>query len=149
MKSTQPTAEVHQIETHYQGQLFSFESEDVTLPNGSRTRMAMVRHPGSTAIVPLLDDNTVVMERQYRHAVGKYLLEIPAGTLEPGELPLDCAKRELEEETGFAATRMLELGSVHIIPAYSDEIIHLYIARGLTPSRQKLDQDEILLITPT
>lgn len=144
MKSTQPTAEVHQIETHYQGQLFSFESEDVTLPNGSRTRMAMVRHPGSTAIVPLLDDNTVVMERQYRHAVGKYLLEIPAGTLEPGELPLDCAKRELEEETGFVATRMLELGSVHIIPAYSDEIIHLYIARGLTPSRQKLDQDEIL-----
>ena len=84
------------------------------------------------------------MERQYRHAVGKYLLEIPAGTMEPGELPLDCAKRELEEETGFVPTSMLELGPVHIIPAYSDEIIYVYIARGLIQARQKLDKDEIL-----
>ena len=144
MQSSEKKALVHRVQTHYQGQLFSFVSEDVTLPNGSRTQMAMVRHPGSTAIVPLLDDNTVVMERQYRHAVGEYLLEIPAGTLEPGEAPLDCAKRELEEETGFVATRMLELGPVHIIPAYSDEIIYVYIARGLTQSRQKLDKDEIL-----
>ena len=144
MKPIERTAKVHRIEKHYQGQHFSFESEDVTLPNGSRAQLAMVRHPGSTAVVPFLDDNTVVMERQYRHAVGQYLLEIPAGTLEPDELPLDCAKRELEEETGFTATNMLELGPVHIIPAYSDEIIHVYIARGLIESRQKLDKDEIL-----
>lgn len=144
MKPNEKTAKVHLVEKHYQGQLFSFESEDVTLPNGSRTEMAMIRHPGSTAVVPILDDQTVVMERQYRHAVGQYLLEIPAGTLEPGELPLECARRELEEETGFFASSMLELGSVHIIPAYSDEIIHVYIARGLTQSRQKLDKDEIL-----
>ena len=146
MKSHECKAEVHKIEKHYQGQLFSFESEDVTLPNGSRTQMAMVRHPGSTAVVPFLDDDTVVMERQYRHALGQYLLEIPAGTLEPGELPPDCANRELEEETGFTATSMLELGPVHIIPAYSDEIVHVYIARGLTQSKQKLDKDEILEI---
>ena len=144
MQSNEKKALVHRVQTHYRGQLFSFESEDVTLPNGSRTQMAMVRHPGSTAIVPLLDDNTVVMERQYRHAVRKYLLEIPAGTLEPGELPLDCARRELEEETGYTATSMLELGTVHIIPAYSDEMIYVYIARGLTQSRQQLDKDEIL-----
>ena len=144
MQSNQRKACVHRVHKHYQGPLFSFESEDVTLPNGSRTQMAMVRHPGSTAVVPFLDDNTVVMERQYRHAVGEYLLEIPAGTMETGELPLDCAKRELEEETGFIATSMLELGPVHIIPAYSDEIIHVYIARGLTQARQKLDKDEIL-----
>ena len=144
MKSNECKAEVHQIERHYQGQLFSFESEDVTLPNGSRTEMAMVRHPGSTAVVPFLDDHTIVMERQYRHAVGQYLLEIPAGTMESGELPINCAKRELEEETGFTASSMLELGPVHIIPAYSDEIIHVYIARGLTQSRQKLDKDEII-----
>ncbi len=144
MPSNEKKVRVHRVQKHYRGQLFSFESEDVTLPNGSRTRMAMVRHPGSTAVVPFLDDNTVVMERQYRHAVGQYLLEIPAGTLEPGELPLDCANRELAEETGFAATSMLELGTVHIIPAYSDEIIHVYIARGLTQTQQKLDTDEIL-----
>jgi ADP-ribose pyrophosphatase len=144
MKSSKQKAEVHSIKEHYQGQLFSFVSEDVTLPNGSRAEMAVVRHPGSTAVVPLLDDNTVVMERQYRHAVGEYMLEIPAGTMEPGELPLDCAKRELEEETGFRAMRMIELGPVHILPAYSDEIIYVYIARGLIPACQNLDKDEIL-----
>ncbi len=144
MQSNEKKALVHRVQTHYQGQLFSFESEDVTLPNGSRTQMAMVRHPGSTAVVPFLDDQTVVMERQYRHAVGQYLLEVPAGTLEPGELPLECARRELEEETGYIASSMLELGPVHIIPAYSDEIIHVYIAMGLTQSRQQLDRDEIL-----
>jgi len=144
MKLTDKKAKVHRIQKHYQGHLFSFVSEDVTLPNGSRAEMAMVRHPGSTAVVPLFDDNTVVMELQYRHAVGGYLLEIPAGTMEPGELPLDCAKRELEEETGFAAARMIELGPVHLLPAYSDEITHVYIARGLIPAPQKLDKDEIL-----
>jgi ADP-ribose diphosphatase len=144
MKLTDKKAEVHRIQKHYQGHLFSFVSEDVTLPNGSRTEMAMVRHPGSTAVVPLFDDNTVVMELQYRHAVGEYLLEIPAGTMEPGELPLECARRELEEETGFAAARMIELGPVHLLPAYSDEITHVYIARGLIPAPQKLDKDEIL-----
>jgi len=144
MKSTKKKAAVHSIQKHYEGQLFTFVSEDVTLPNGSRTEMAVLRHPGSTAVVPLLDDDTVVMELQYRHAVGEYLLEIPAGTMEPGELPLDCAKRELEEETGFAATHMIELGPVHLLPAYSDEIAHVYIASGLTPARQRLDKDEIL-----
>ena len=144
MKSIKKKAEVHRIQKHYEGHVFSLVSEDVTLPNGSRAEMAVVRHPGSTAVVPLLDDNTVVMELQYRHAVGEYLLEIPAGTMEPGELPLDCAKRELEEETGFRATRMVELGPVHLLPAYSDEITHVYIARGLIPARQRLDKDEIL-----
>ena len=145
-KLFQKEAHVHKIRTHYQGALFSFVSEDVTLPNGSRAEMAMVRHPGSTAVVPLLDGHTVVMELQYRNAVGEYLLEIPAGTMEPGESPLACAKRELEEETGLAATEIIELGKVHIIPAYSDEVIHLYVAMGLSSSRQNLDKDEIIEI---
>ena len=144
MQSNAKKSFVHRVQKHYQGQLFSFVSEDVTLPNGSRAEMAVVRHPGSTAVVPLIDDNMVVMELQYRHAVGEYMLEIPAGTMEPGELPRDCARRELEEETGLRATRMIELGPVHILPSYSDEIIHVYIARGLTPARQRLDKDEII-----
>jgi ADP-ribose pyrophosphatase len=145
-KQLHKKAHVHRVRPHYSGSLFSFFSEDVTLPNGSRTEMGMVRHPGSTAVVPLLNGRTVVMELQYRHAVGEYLLEIPAGTMEPGELPLACAERELEEETGFKATKLVELGKVHIIPAYSDEVIHVYVATGLMPARQKLDKDEIIEI---
>jgi ADP-ribose pyrophosphatase len=143
-KPIQKFAQVHQVHQHYRGTLFSFVSEDVTLPNGSRTELAMVRHPGSTAVVPLFDDNTVLMERQYRHAVQDYLLEIPAGTLEPGELPLDCAGRELEEETGYVAEEFIELSQVLMLPAYSDEKIFVYLARGLKPSSQNLDKDEVI-----
>ena len=128
----------------YKGRIFDFVTENLKLPNGRDTEMAFIRHPGSIAVVPLLDDNTVVMELQYRHPVGEYLLEIPAGTLEPGELPLDCAKRELEEETGFRARELIELGKIHMIPAYSDEEIHVFIATGLTPAEQDLDPDEII-----
>jgi len=145
-KSFHQTARVHEIQQHYRGTLFSFVSEDVTLPNGSRTQLAMVRHPGSTAVVPLFEDGTVLMERQYRHAVGKYLLEIPAGTMEPGESPLTCARRELEEETGYTAGQFVELCRVDIVPAYSDEKIHVFLARSLKESEQKLDKDEIIEI---
>ena len=137
-------AKVNRTEEIYRGKLFSFVAEDITLPNGERTEMAMVRHPGSTGIVPLFDDRAIAMISQYRHAVGDYLLEIPAGTMEPGESPLNCARRELEEEVGLVAREFIELAQVHIIPAYSDEKIHLYLARGLTASKQNLDQDEII-----
>jgi ADP-ribose pyrophosphatase len=143
-KPIQNNAQVHHVHQHYHGALFSFVSEDVTLPNGSRTELAMVRHPGSTAVVPLFDDNTVLMERQYRHAVKEYLLEIPAGTMEPDELPLVCAARELEEETGYAAEEFIELSQVLILPSYSDEKIYIYLARGLTLTRRNLDKDEII-----
>jgi ADP-ribose pyrophosphatase len=128
----------------YNGRIFNFVTENLTLPNGRDSETAFIRHPGSIAVVPLLDDNTVVMEVQYRHPVGGYLLEIPAGTLEPGESPLICAKRELMEETGYRAQELIELGKIHMIPAYSDEEIHVFIARGLTPAEQNLDPDEII-----
>ncbi len=142
--SQRELGQVNKVETVYAGRLFSFTVESVHLPNGVDTRMAFVRHPGSTAIVPLTGDRQVVMTRQYRHAVRKYLLEVPAGTMEPGEPPLDCARRELEEETGMAAGRMHALGRVHILPSYSDEVIHLYLAQDLTPTAQRLDPDEII-----
>ncbi|MDP7417161.1 MAG: NUDIX hydrolase, partial [Desulfobacterales bacterium] len=85
---------IEQTERVYQGRLFSFVVEDITLPNDTKTKMAMVRHPGSAAIVPLREDGNVVMIHQYRHPVRDFLLEIPAGTIEPGESPLDCARRE-------------------------------------------------------
>ena len=119
-------------------------TEALTLPNGRNTEIAFVRHPGSIAVVPLLEDHSVLMELQYRHPVGDYLLEIPAGTLEPGESTLDCAQRELVEETGFRAQEFIELGKIHILPAYSDEEIHIYLATGLIPAQQDLDPDEII-----
>jgi ADP-ribose pyrophosphatase len=128
----------------YKGRIFNFVTEELTLPNGRDTEMAFIRHPGSIAIVPLLEDHSVVMELQYRHPVGEYLFEIPAGTMEPGESPLDCARRELLEETGFRAQEFIKLGKIHILPAYSDEEIHVFIAKGLTPAKQNLDPDEII-----
>ena len=140
------SAVINSSETVYKGKLFSFVTEDVTLPNQARTEMAWIQHPGSTAIVPVLNDGSVVMTLQYRHAVREYLLEIPAGTLDPGESHLKCARRELEEETGYVATELTKIAQVYILPAYSNEIIHIYLARGLTPTRQNLDEDEIIEI---
>jgi ADP-ribose pyrophosphatase len=128
----------------YKGRIFNFVTEALTLPNGRNTEIAFIRHPGSIAVVPLLDDHTVVMELQYRHPVGDYLFEIPAGTMESGESPLECAQRELMEETGFRAQEFIKLGKIHIIPAYSDEEIHVFIANGLTQAKQDLDPDEII-----
>jgi|TARA_B100001971_G_C18159425_1_gene520535 ADP-ribose pyrophosphatase len=135
---------IEQTERVYQGRLFSFVVEDITLPNDTKTKMAMVRHPGSAAIVPLREDGNVVMIHQYRHPVRDFLLEIPAGTIEPGESPLDCARRELIEETGLKAKEFIKLTEVHILPAYSDEKTHVYLARKFTSRKQRLDQDEIL-----
>ncbi|MHC1728140.1 MAG: NUDIX hydrolase [Syntrophobacteraceae bacterium] len=139
-------SKVNQIREIYRGRAWSFAVEDVTLPNGNRSDYAVVRHPGSTGIVPLLDDGTVLMTLQYRHVIGRYILEIPSGTMEEGESPLRCAERELEEETGYRAKELVEIAAVHIMPAYSDELIHLYLARGLTPASQALDPDEIIQV---
>lgn len=130
----------------FRGRRFSFLSQDVTLPNGIDSRVDFIRHPGSVAIVPMLENQTLVMITQYRHPVGGYLLEIPAGTLEPDESPVDCARRELEEETGMAAEEFVHLGNIHILPSYSDERIHLYLARKITATQQRLDPDEIIRV---
>jgi len=142
--ASEKKAKINQSNELYRGRIFSFITEDVTLPNDSRTEMAFVHHPGSTAVVPMLDGNTVIMELQYRHPLRDYLLEIPAGTIDPGESPLECAKRELEEETGYVAAELIEMGQVHILPAYSNEKIYVYLARGLTSSKQNLDQDDFV-----
>jgi ADP-ribose pyrophosphatase len=128
----------------YKGRIYDLVTKNIKLPNGRDTEVAFIRHPGSIAVVPLLDDNIVVMEKQYRHPVGEYLLEIPAGTREPNESPIDCAKRELIEETGYHAQELIELGKIHMIPAYSSEEIHVFIARDLKPAEQNLDPDEII-----
>ena len=126
------------------GRVFDFTVENVTFTSGYNLDLEIIRHPGAAAIVPLDDDNEVLLLKQYRHAVGGLLWEIPAGTFEDGESSLACAQRELSEETGYTATTWDSLGAIRPVPGYSDERIQLFLARNLTPARQNLDPDEIV-----
>ena len=118
--------------------------ETVPLPNGATINLDVIRHPGAAAIVPLTRNHTVIMLEQYRHAVGGTIWEIPAGTLDRGELPLTCAQRELTEETGYTAATWQKLGEITPVPGYSDERIQIFLATDLSISVQKLDPDEVL-----
>ncbi|MCA9753217.1 MAG: NUDIX hydrolase, partial [Gemmatimonadetes bacterium] len=129
----------------YQGRVVNLAIEDVVLPNGARTRLEVMHHPGAAAAVPLFPDGTVAILRQYRHAVGGWLWEVPAGKLDkPGENPLECAQRELAEEAGLAAARWDKLGSIYTTPGFCDEIIHLYLARELTEAPLEHEADEVI-----
>jgi ADP-ribose pyrophosphatase len=108
--------------------------------------LEVVRHPGAAAMVPLTEDGDVLMVRQYRYPVGDWLLEVPAGTFEPGERAEACASREVAEEVGYAAASLVPLGSIYPAPGYTDERIALFLARGLTPAAQGLDDDETLSV---
>ena len=135
---------VKQREVIRKGRVFDMTVEKVLLPNGNRLDMDIIRHPGAAAVVALDDNDQVLMLEQYRHAAGGMLWEIPAGTLEDREEPLVCARRELTEETGFSAAQWDRLGAVVPVPGYSDEKIHIFLARALEPARQHLDPDEII-----
>lgn len=128
----------------FKGKILQLNQEEATLPNGLQVCFEIVRHPGATAIVPLKENGNVILIRQYRYAVSDYLLEIPAGTLHPGEDPMVCAARELEEEIGYKATRWEKLLPIFTAPGFCDEKIHLYLAQGLRETKQRLDQDEII-----
>lgn len=129
-----------------QGRVFQLFSENITLSNGVTLDMEIIRHPGAAAIVPLMDDGSVLLIRQYRHAVDGCIWEIPAGTLEPSEDARHCARRELAEETGYTAQTIEKLTEITPLPAYSDERIHIYLASGLSEADQNLDDDELLSV---
>ena len=120
--------------------------ETVTLPNGATTDLEIIAHPGAAAVVPMKDEQTVIMIRQYRHAVGGFIYEIPAGKLHLGEDPRDCAVREVEEEIGYKVGRLEPLLSFFTTPGFTDEIIHIYIGHDLLPGTQDLGVDEVLEI---
>ena len=138
--------DVLQRRHRFRGRVFDLYTETVRLENGVVADLEVIRHPGAAAIVAMDADRRVLMIRQYRHAVGGYIWEIPAGTLEGEESPTDCAARELEEETGYRATDWQPLGDIVPVPGYSDERIHLFLATGLTPGTQHLDRDELLSV---
>ena len=114
------------------------------LPNGKRTRFQLIEHPGAVLIVPFLTQDKILMLRQYRPAIGRYLLELPAGTLERGENAAVCARRELIEETGFQAGTLTRLGKIYPVPGYSTEIITIFRAEKLSPAYAPGDADEII-----
>jgi ADP-ribose pyrophosphatase len=123
-------------------------TEEVTLPNGRTTTLDLIRHPGASAVVPFLGDDEVLLIRQYRYAAGGEIYEVPAGKLDAGEDPETCARRELEEETGYRAGRLEALATIWTTPGFTDERIHLFAARGLEPSAQQLDPDELIELVP-
>ena len=130
-----------------------FELNRMVLPIGLEATFGVIRHPGASLAVPVLPDGRVVILRQYRFAVAARILEFPAGTLEEGEEPLESMRRELEEETGYSATRWDPLGALLPCPGYSDEVIHLFLARDLNrlevPPPGDDDEDmEVLLMEP-
>jgi ADP-ribose pyrophosphatase len=130
----------------YKGRVITFGLEQVTLPNGVTTTLEIVRHPGAAAVVALANDATVVLVRQFRHAAGGFIWEIPAGVLDPGEDPAACAARELGEEAGLGARELVALGSILPSPGFCNERIHLFLARDLYSVRQSLEYDEVLTV---
>jgi len=128
----------------YTGKIITLNIDTVTLPNGVTIDLEMVRHPGAAAIVPLKDDGTVVLIRQFRHAAGGFIYEVPAGKLHSGEDPMACAARELEEEIGYRAGTLELLSSIFTAPGFTDEVIHIYKATDMTTGQQQLDRDEVL-----
>jgi ADP-ribose pyrophosphatase len=124
-------------------------TERVRLPNGHEVVLDIVPHPGAAAVVPFASEREVLLIRQYRHAAGGSLLEVPAGKLEPGEPPELCAARELEEEAGQRAGRLERLGCIWTTPGFTDERIHLFAAFDLEPVPHRLDPDEVIEVLRT
>ena len=130
----------------FKGRVVTLDIDTVTLPNGATIELEMIHHPGAAAVVPMKEDGTVILIRQYRHAAGGYIYEIPAGKLHPGEDPKLCAARELQEEIGYRADSLELLTSVLTTPGFTDEVIHIYKGTGLTKGKQDLDHDEVIEI---
>jgi ADP-ribose pyrophosphatase len=131
-------------ELAYDGHFLKVSRDRIKLPDGSETVRELIRHPGAVVILPLLPDGRVLLERQFRYPNDRVFIEFPAGKIDPGEDPLACAKRELEEETGYTATEWNFVCTIHNAIAYSDEHLDIFLARDLTQGEAKLDEGEFL-----
>ena len=128
----------------YDGKLLKVRSDSVRLPDGATAEREFIEHPGAVAVIALTDAGELVMERQYRYPLGRDMIEIPAGKIDPGEDPLATARRELMEETGYTAAQWRHMATIHIAIAYSNERIEIYLAKGLRQESAKLDDEEFL-----
>ena len=130
----------------YEGRVVSLRVDRVAMPEGRTAQREVVEHAQAVAVVPVAADGRIVMVRQYRLPVGRVLLEVPAGTLDPAEEPEEAAQRELQEETGFRAQRLERLAGFWVAPGYCTEYIHVYLAEGLSESRLAADEDELIQV---
>jgi ADP-ribose pyrophosphatase len=135
----------------YDGRIINVDIDAVRFPNGSTGELEMVRHPGASAVVPFLtdpagDDPQLLLIKQYRYAAGDFIYEIPAGKLDGGEDPAECARRELREETGCTAERIEHLYTFLTTPGFTDEVIHAYMATGLTRGEMTHEKDEFMTV---
>jgi ADP-ribose pyrophosphatase len=130
----------------FQGRTIRLDVDRVRLPNDKEADLEIVHHPGAAAIVPVLENGDVLLIRQYRYATGGWLLEVPAGKLDPGEDPEHCARRETEEETGYRPKELRPLGWVWTSPGFLDEKIWLFLATGCEATQLSMDEDEVLEI---
>ena len=126
----------------HKGNFMDFVNIDVKLPNGKNANRDVIKHPGACAVIAFLDSENIILVEQFRLPLNKTLLEIPAGKLNKKEDPMDCAKRELQEETGYVAKEIEYLGSIATAPGFCDEIIHLYKATNLYKGTKSCDEDE-------
>ena len=142
-------AELLKSEELHRGRIITLDRDTVRLPDGVTSEMDILRHPGASAVVPFLsgpmgDEPQVLLLRQYRYAAGGYLYEIPAGRLDDGETPIQCAARELKEETGCTADHLEPMTSILTTPGFTDEVIHLFMATGLTHGEPNREADEFV-----
>lgn len=128
----------------FSGRLVKLRVDTVRLPDGRQTTREVVVHRGAVAMVPMIDADRILMVRQFRQAAGEVLMEIPAGTLEPGEDPVQCAMRELQEEIGYGAADMSLMFRSYLAPGYSSEMLHTFLARDLTKVSAERDSDEFI-----
>jgi ADP-ribose diphosphatase len=137
----------------YSGRVLRLDIDTVRFPDGSTGELELIRHPGAAAVVPCASDPrgqdpTILLIKQYRYATGGVLWEVPAGTLDPGEEPEACARRELAEEAGVTAVQLRRLTSIWTTPGFTDEVIHLYLATGLTTGAPARERDEFIEVEP-
>ncbi|WP_127575070.1 NUDIX domain-containing protein [Paenibacillus barengoltzii] len=130
-------------ESIFQGRVISLQLDTVKLPDGTTATREIVKHPGAVAVLAVHEGRLLLVD-QYRQAMGRCELEIPAGKLEPGEDPAEAAVRELQEETGYRCDKLIHLHSFYTSPGFADEIIHLYLAEQLSAGEMSLDADEFL-----
>lgn len=133
----------------YKGSLLDVRRDEITLPNGKTSTREYIKHPGAACIIPVLPDGKIALIKQYRYPVQTEMIELPAGKLDPGEEPEDCARRELEEEIGYSANKLIFVCNIHPAIGFASEKMWIYLAEDLVKTTENTDHDEFLEIMPT